>query len=268
MIFYRFAFYQISEYMKLFHRELGEGKAIIILHGLFGSSDNWLTIAKHLSENYKIYLLDQRNHGQSEWSDEWNYAVMAEDLKAFIQDSKIENPIIIGHSMGGKVAMLFASKYPDLLEKLLVVDIAPKYYPIHHDWIINGLKAIDIQTIKSRREADKQLSSYIEELGVRQFLLKNLYRTPEKKFAWRMNLSVIDKNIGNVGEVLPEESLFEKETLFIRGANSNYIKDSDFDLVQKHFPTANIETVENAGHWVHAEKPAETISLFIEFFEG
>lgn len=254
--------------MKLFHRELGEGKAIIILHGLFGSSDNWLTIAKQLAQNYKIYLIDQRNHGQATWSETWNYEVMVADLKNFIQDYHIDQPIVVGHSMGGKVAMLFASLYPHLLEKLLVVDIAPKSYPIHHDWIIKGLKAIDTQNVKSRREADEQLSPYIEEVGIRQFLLKNLYRTPEKKFAWRMNLAVIDKNIVNVGEVLPQESLFEKDTLFIRGATSNYIKDADLDLIQKHFPKTILKTIENAGHWVHAEKPTETINIFTEFFEA
>ncbi|HEY3429551.1 MAG TPA: alpha/beta fold hydrolase, partial [Cyclobacteriaceae bacterium] len=165
--------------MKLFFRELGQGQPFIILHGLMGSSDNWLTQAKMLSDEYKLYLVDQRNHGQSPHSDQFDYQVLANDLKDFIVDNGIQKPIVLGHSMGGKAAMNFAIANPDLLDRLIIVDIAPKAYPIHHDNIVEGLKAISINTLQTRNEADEILSRHVPEPDVRQFLLKNLSRKPE-----------------------------------------------------------------------------------------
>ena len=251
--------------MKLHYRELGQGKPVIVLHGVFGTSDNWITPAKILSEHYKLYLLDQRNHGQSPHSDEFNNSVMAEDLKEFIDLHGINKPVIMGHSMGGKVAMNFAAKNEDLIEKLIVVDIAPEYYPPHHQKILQGLNSIDLKNLKTRQEADEQLAKFEPEIPVRQFLLKNLYRNDNNEFAWRINLPVISEKINNVGEALDENICISVPALFIRGGNSNYIKEEDEAMIKKIFSDVRIETIEGAGHWVHAEKGKEFGDLVKEF---
>lgn len=250
--------------MDLFFREIGAGSPIIILHGLFGSSDNWLSIAKVLSEKHKVYTIDQRNHGQSPHSEEWNYEVMADDLKQFLQQHQIEQPIIIGHSMGGKVAMQFAVENPELLEKLIVVDIGPKEYSVHHEVILEGLNSIQLDKLKSRGEADKQLAQFVPDMGTRQFLLKNLARTTEG-FRWKINLPVIENNIEQIGTGLQTSDQFEQPTLFIRGGNSNYIQDEDQQVLKHHFPYYSLETIKNSGHWVHAEKPKDFLEMVQAF---
>lgn len=251
--------------MKLYHRELGHGKPLIILHGLFGSSDNWMSIAKVLESHFKIYLVDLRNHGQSPHSDEFSYTAMAEDINEFIEDHGIEKPFILGHSMGGKTAMKFAITHTDKWAKLIVVDIAPRAYPVRHDTILEGLKSIDLTHLKSRTDADKQLSGYVKDLGTRQFLLKNLARKHEGGFEWKLNLQVIDKNIEAMGEGIEERLAIEKEVLFIRGENSDYIQDTDNILIVQLFPNSEIKTVKNAGHWVHAEQPEVLIEMVLDF---
>jgi len=252
--------------MNLFHREVGEGSPIVILHGLFGSSDNWLSIAKVLSESHKVYAVDQRNHGQSPHDDTFNYEVMADDLKEFLVQHQIEKPIVIGHSMGGKVAMQFAVDNPEMLERLIVVDISPKSYPVHHDEILEGLCSLQLSELKSRGEADLLLSKYVSVIGTRQFLLKNLARTANG-FTWKINLQVIKDNIEIVGHSLPEGTCFDKPTLFINGRNSNYIKEGDAPLIYQHFPSAELMTIDNAGHWVHAEQPVEFLRLVKNFVD-
>jgi len=242
--------------MKLSYKEVGNGKPLIILHGLFGSSDNWISIARKLGESRKVFILDQRNHGDSPHSNEFNYQVMANDLKEFIEDHSIENFDLIGHSLGGKTAMLFATQNPSLVNKLIIVDIAPKLYSVHHDTIIEGLKAIDLTSLKSRNEADATLAEYVPLIGVRQFLLKNLKRTP-LGFGWKINLEVIQNEIEEVGKGLPPAAHFDKPTLFIRGGMSNYILDDDMGIINTHFPKARLATVKSASHWVHAEKPID-----------
>ena len=251
--------------MKLFYRELGEGEPLIILHGVFGSADNWLTVSKELAANFKLYLLDQRNHGQSPKSDEFNYSVMAEDLKEFIADHSIKNPTIIGHSMGGKVVMKFASLYPDLLKKLVVVDISPRYYRPHHQSILKGLLSLNLKELKTRQEADEQLAAYIPELGVRQFLLKSLYRNQDNEFAWRINLPVINSKIENIGEALDENIRISLPALFIKGSESDYIEQKDEELIYKIFTNVVIKTVQGSGHWVQAEKPKEFLEALKPF---
>ncbi len=250
--------------MKLNFKEIGEGKPLIVLHGLFGSSDNWISIGRSLAETRKVYLIDQRNHGGSPHSNVFTYEAMAADLKEFVNDHSIEKFSLIGHSLGGKTAMLFATEYPTLVDKLIIVDIAPKQYPVHHDTIIEGLKSIDLTTLKSRGDADKALTPYVPVLGIRQFLLKNLKRTPEG-FGWKINLEVIEKEIIEVGKALPQNAVFNKPTLFIRGGMSNYIIEDDMELIRKHFPTANLVTVKGASHWVHAEKPQEFLDEVNQF---
>lgn len=251
--------------MKLFYREQGEGQPIIILHGVFGSSDNWLTPAKMLADTNKVFLLDQRNHGQSPHSDEFSNSVMADDLKEFIEEHAIKDPLIMGHSMGGKVAMAFASRYKNSLRKLVIVDIAPKYYPPHHKKILEGLNSINLKNLETRQEADEQFAKYEPNLGVRQFLLKNIYRNEQNEFSWRINLPVITQKIDNVGEPLAESAKIEVPTLFIRGGSSRYIQETDEPLIKKIFSDARIETIEGAGHWVHAEKPKEFVEILRKF---
>ncbi|MEA5139361.1 alpha/beta fold hydrolase [Arcicella rigui] len=257
--------------MKLYFRQSGEsGSPIIILHGIFGSSDNWLTIGKILGEENRVFMVDQRNHGQSPRSDEFNYDVMAADLHEFILEHKLENPIIVGHSMGGKAVMQFAMSYPDAFSKMVVVDIAPKYYPVHHSMILQGLASVDLKNLKSRTEANEILSRFEENEGVRQFLLKNLWRNPVKnnEFDWRINLPVITQNIDVVGHELQNEQTVEKPALFIRGSESHYIQPEDERKIWELFPNYELETIEGAGHWVQADKPKEFIEILTRFVKS
>jgi esterase len=252
--------------MKLFYRHSGHGQPLIILHGLFGSSDNWFSLAKVFAEHYSVYLVDQRNHGQSPQSDDFNYKLLTEDLNGFINDHHLDKPHIIGHSMGGKTAMNFAVKYPNQLDSLIVVDIAPKQYPVHHDHILEGLHTINLQTLTSRNEADQILSSHISEAAVRQFLLKNLSRTSDGKFEWKINLRAIDDHIEEIGDGMQFPGTYEGPTLFIKGANSNYFKPNDDNAIVKIFPKAEIITLDS-GHWVQAEKPKEFAETVLSFLK-
>lgn len=253
--------------MKLFYRASGEGRPLLILHGLFGSSDNWMSVTKELALKFKVYVLDARNHGQSPHADVHSYETMAADLKEFIDDHNIENPILIGHSMGGKTIMRFAAEYKEVAEKLVVVDISPRFYGRHHQTILAGLNAINLETLQSRNEADAILSNFVGDIGVRMFLLKSLYRTSEGKFQWRINLPIIEEQIDNIGEALPEHSKIETPTLFIRGNESGYIEDKDIAIIEQHFSHYTLETVMGASHFVHAEKPKEVIELIEKFIE-
>jgi len=253
--------------MNLHYEKYGDhSQKLIILHGLFGSADNWTSIGKQLSRRFTVFLIDQRNHGKSPHDPLWNYDTMAHDLKEFILKHEIDNPIIIGHSMGGKTAMKFACTYPTLLKQLIVVDISPKHYPVHHKTIIEGLQSVAKQKVESRKQADQILQKYIPELPVRQFLIKNLLRE-DTSMRWRMNLDVIDTNIENVGEALLEDESTTTPTLFIRGSISDYILDTDETLITKHFPKSTLETVNNAGHWLHAEQPKTFLTLVEKFTE-
>lgn len=249
---------------RLFFRELGQGRPMIILHGVFGSSDNWLTQAKLFSPHFRVFTIDQRNHGQSPHDEEFSYPVMVTDLLQFIDEHQLKDPIVIGHSMGGKVAMNFAVAHPEKLEKLIVVDIAPKPYNLEHYVIIEGLKAIPVQTITSRNEADAALAAYVPEPDVRQFLLKNLQRRPEGGFTWKINLPVIDKNLNKIGFDLEFAGKFEKPTLFIRGGKSKYVKDEDMTRIKEVFPQAELKTLDT-GHWVQAEKPQEFVDTVMKW---
>lgn len=253
--------------MKLFFRQTGEiGPAIVILHGIFGSSDNWLTVSKSIAaKGYRVFALDQRNHGQSPRGDEQDYQSMAADLREFLIDQQLDNPILMGHSMGGKVVMQYVMTYPGTYQKLVVVDIAPKFYPIHHAELIRGLKAIDLLGLKSRTEADTVLQPYEPALSVRQFLLKNLYRNEQGQFDWRLNLPVIERELHGVGEELTNPRIVTDPTLFIRGNESPYILDEDIPMIKRIFPNAQIETIQGAGHWVQAEKPVEFVEVLMTF---
>ena len=252
--------------MQLFYKKSGKGQTLIILHGLLGSLDNWQTLAKYLSEHFEVYLVDQRNHGHSPHSNVWNYEVMAEDLHELMEENKLSNVILLGHSMGGKTAMTYAAKHPEKISKIIVVDMGLKFYPVHHTLIIETLESVNVDTLRSRKEAEAILIQRISEASTVQFLLKNLYwlDTEDKKMAWRFNLPVIKINIENVGtETSISNCLIP--TLFIRGENSDYIKNEDWPAIKEKFTHAELITISEAGHWVHADRPAEFLKKVLEF---
>src|SRR5688500_18073479 len=237
--------------MKLFSREYGQGKPFIILHGLFGSSDNCLTQAKLLATSYKVYTLDLRNHGQSPHDDAFDYKAMVQDLDEFMEEYQIRDSVLLGHSMGGKVAMNLALAHPDKLQKLIVVDIAPKPYNMEDYIFLKGLNAIQLDKVTTRQDTDDALAHYVDDGDVRQLLLKKLQRKPEVSFKWKLNLPAMTRNILNIWKPLQVEGKFMMPNLFIRGSRSNYIKDHDFDRIRQIFPAAEFETLD-AGHWVPA----------------
>jgi len=245
---------------------IGEGKPLIILHGFLGMGDNWKTLGKQFSEsNLEVHLVDQRNHGRSFHSNDFDYDVMAEDLKEYCNEKKLSSVVLMGHSMGGKTAMLFASKHPEFVKQLIIADISPRYYPVHHDAILKGLSNLDFNEIKSRTQAEKALANYVPEIGTRMFLLKNLYWVRKGKLALRMNLEALKTNVSEVGEALPNHSTFNKATLFLRGDKSEYIGESDEAVIHRHFPNSEIKTIANAGHWLHAENPDDFYDAVIQF---
>lgn len=253
--------------MELNYKEFGQGDPVIILHGLFGTSDNWQTIAKKIAEYYSVYIIDLRNHGRSPHDDEFNYKVMAEDLKNFMESHWIYSARIIGHSMGGKTAMQFATDYPEMVEKLVVVDIANENYEGGHEVIFNALLSLDLEKMASRKEADAALQTQIEDFGVRQFLLKNLTRSKAGKYVWKMNLPVIHQNYQAILSRIEEDEVYEGATLFIKGGLSKYITEANFEKTKHFFPKAKLETIENVGHWVHAEAPKELLEILEKFLK-
>lgn len=253
--------------MKLAYREFGTGQPLIILHGLFGQSDNWNTMAKNFSEHgFNVFTIDQRNHGLSPHSNIWNYEVMADDLKEFIDDHHLEDPIIIGHSMGGKATMFFEWKYQKIASKIVIVDISPRAYEPHNADVLKALYSVDFSVIKTRKDAEAKLSEYIADFGTKQFLLKNIYWKENEKMDWRFNLQVISDNINNINVRVPQ---FKSETacLVVRGEKSNYISEKDIEDFKSRFINCKIETVAEAGHWVHAEKPKEFFDVVLEFIK-
>ena len=251
--------------MKLNFRTLGTGDPLIIMHGVFGSSDNWQTLGKVFAENFKVYLVDLRNHGNSPHSDEFNYNVMVKDVIELMDDEGLNKAHILGHSMGGKVAMHLATQHADRVDKLIVVDIAPKYYPPHHEQIFEGFHSVDLENLENRKDADEQMAKVISNFGVRQFILKNLDRRKDGSFGWKLNIDAIEQAVEKVGEGIEGDVSFEGTTLFIAGSKSDYITEEDHDLIRKHFPKTVIATVKDAGHWVHAEKPNELGEMVMEF---
>jgi len=244
--------------MHLHSNIIGEGHPFIILHGFLGMGDNWKTLAKQFSTlGFQVHLVDQRNHGRSFHDSEFNYEVLAEDLQAYCSFHNLEDIVLLGHSMGGKTAMLFAVLHPEIVSKLIIADIAPRFYPVHHDAILEGLSALDFEAITSRKEAEVQLSKYVQDLGTRQFLLKNIYRVSSEILGLRINLETLKINVSEVGEALPSALNFQKDSLFLRGDKSEYISVQDETLIKLQFPAAVIKTITNAGHWLHAENPVE-----------
>lgn len=251
--------------MILHSQILGEGKPLLILHGYFGMSDNWRTLGNQFSEDFEVHLLDQRNHGRSFHSEEFTYEALVDDLYQYIQHHELENINLIGHSMGGKTAMLFAATYPEIVEKLIIVDISPKEYKPHHNAILAGLNSVDFTTQNSRSLVDEQLKKYIPELGVRQFLMKNLYWREKGVLDFRFNLDSLTKNNPEVGKALPSSVVFNKETLFLKGEKSGYILPEEQMIIDKHFPNNKVVEIKKAGHWLHAENPDDFYKEVFKF---
>ncbi len=252
--------------MLLHSNILGEGKPFVILHGFLGMSDNWKTLGRQFSaQGFEVHLVDQRNHGRSFHSDAFDYELMVSDLKLYCQEKGLDDIVLLGHSMGGKTAMLFAALYPEMVSKLIVADIAPRFYPIHHDAILEGLSVLDFNQITSRKIADETLSEYVSEFGIRQFLLKNLYWVEKGRLGLRVNLEALKEHVSEVGEALAIHLKFEGDTMFLRGDRSEYISTNDEAQIKMQFPKAKIKTVANAGHWLHAENPTEFYGFVIDF---
>lgn len=253
--------------MKLFYRHFGKGQPVIILHGIFGVSDNWVTIGRKLAEKFSVYIPDMRNHGQSPHSDTFNYVAMMEDVEEFIKEHDLENPVLIGHSMGGKVAMYYALEYPEKVNSLIVVDISMRKYPRRsgHIEMIEAMLDVDFSKVEKREDVDEQLATPIPSKPIRLFVMKNLERSGQQEFKWRINLEALSNNIEHVFEGVNHPGIYENPTLFIRGGESDYISDEDMEKISLHFPGAELETIEGASHWVHAEKPDELCALFSEF---
>jgi len=256
--------------MELAFNKSGTGEPMLILHGLYGSSDNWFTIGKKLSAHYEVYLIDQRNHGRSPHNADNSYNAMREDLHEFFRAHDIKKAVILGHSMGGKTAMSFSMKYQEMVSRLIIVDISPVDYNTSgnreitlHRTIISAMQQLDPQLVNSREEADMILSGAIPWKHIRQFLLKNLKRSHTGKFMWALNIEAISANIETIASgIIPEgsEMTMDIPALFIKGEKSDYIGEEDEYAIKKLFPMARIATIPGAGHWVHAEQP----SLFLK----
>jgi esterase len=251
--------------MNLHFRKIGEGPAVVFLHGVFGSSDNLFTVSKQIAEaGYTVYTPDARNHGMSPRSEVFDYEHMAQDLNDFLENESIIKPVIMGHSMGGKTVLQFSQHF-DNYAKLIIVDIAPKFYPTHHDHIINGLRAIDLNKIESRKDAEEIFGNYVSDFGEKQFILKNLYRTPEGGFDWRINVPVISKNIYLIGEEITLEKTIGVPTLILRGGQSSYVTEEDLQEIKNKYPLANLKTLKEANHWVHATAPVAFVDTVLQF---
>jgi len=253
--------------MKLAFREYGQGIPLIIMHGLFGQSDNWNTLAKQFSEKgFRVFTLDLRNHGLSPHSADWNYSLMANDVKEFMDDHHLTEPILLGHSMGGKVVMFFNKQFPNLASKIIICDIAAREYPPHHTEVLNALHAVDFSIVKTRKEAEAEMNKHISDFGTKQFLLKNIYwkDTANNQMDWRFNLKVIRQEYDAIREEVPfyESAL---PCLVVKGSKSGYINTADEEDFKRRYAHLIIETIHGAGHWVHAEKPKEFFEAVVRF---
>ena len=266
--------------MELYYKKLGEGPPIIIVHGLYGASDNWLTVGKALADRYTVYLVDQRNHGQSPHSEIHDYPSMRDDLVEFMDRHGLSRAILIGHSMGGKVVMFLAEAFPERIEVLIVIDIAPTAYDPEdnteqasiHKKIMNSMMGVDFSRVKSREDVQHQLAQTIDSPKILSFLMKNVSRRDENGFQWKLNVPVLQKALPLVlggldaGKYSGGEEIAGFPVLFIRGEKSDYITDDDIQVIPQIFPMARVTTIPGAGHWLHVEQPAllvKTIRYFL-----
>ena len=243
--------------MQLHVNEYGSegGTPLLILHGFMGTADNWHTLAQQFSTNRKVLTADLRNHGRSPHSDDFSIELMASDVLELMEQHDLSTVNLLGHSMGGKVAMYLALHHPEKVAKLLVADIAPRPYHRGHDDIFEALFAVDLPSITTRKEAEEAMLPHIPDFGVRQFLLKNLARHEDGTFFWKMNLNVLHRKYEEIIIHIDHNKPFTQPALFIRGALSNYIRDKDVPEIERLFPNSRLVSIPQAGHWVHAEQP-------------
>jgi len=254
--------------MRLHFRVDGQGSPVIVLHGLLGSLDNWRLFSRRLARDFKVFSLDLRNHGQSPHSEIMNYRIMAQDLREFTEDRGLASAIVLGHSMGGKVAMQFAGDNPHVVDKLIVVDIAPKAYPPTHRCLLAALWALDLTGLKSFTAVDSAIAPLIADPAVRRFVLKSLIRDPHAGFRWKIGLDAILQNYDELTRPVVLEQPFRNPVCFIRGARSNHIEDNDLSLIRKMFSQVELIDIPDAGHWVHAEAPEEFFLAVVKFLHG
>jgi esterase len=251
--------------MKLAFREFGSGQPLIILHGLFGQSDNWNTLAKNFGEKgFRVFALDQRNHGLSPHSDDWSYELMAKDVKEFINDHSLQNVILLGHSMGGKTVMFFEYLFPNLTNKIIIADISSRAYGRHHNDVLDALNSVNLVELENRKQAEEKLGQHISDFGTKQFLLKNIFWNDDEKMQWRFNLKTINRLYDNIIVPVPNFKS-ETPTLIIRGEKSNYISETDLEDFKCRFSNSSFQTIVDAGHWIHAEKPKEFYEVVMKF---
>ncbi|TVQ89686.1 MAG: alpha/beta fold hydrolase [Bacteroidetes bacterium] len=253
--------------MELNYQQEGSGHPLIILHGLFGMLDNWVSISRKLAEKYSVYIIDQRNHGRSPRHNVFNYPAMVDDLLEFMEGYDIKSAYLLGHSMGGKTAMQFSFDYPEKVDKLIVADISPEEYDHRHDTLIEAMMSVDLSKYESRAEVDADLKEKIKSSRIRQFLLKNLYWKDRSSLGWKTNLEVILDNLQEIFKELKPDDSFKKPVLFIRGSESPYITDLHIPRIKELFPNSEIETIDDASHWLHAEKPREFIKITENFLQ-
>lgn len=255
--------------MELNYKKYGNApETLIIIHGFLGSLDNWHTLATAFGKHFSVYTIDMRNHGKSPHSANHNIELMVNDLALFMEQHQIQSAHILGHSMGGKVAMQFAFNFTDKIEKLIVADIAPRQYKRGHDLIFEALNAVNFEQITKRKDAEDIMLHLVPDFGTRQFLLKNLTQNPSGGYAWRVNLPVLEKEYDEITKPIIYNGIFLKPTLFLRGSLSLYIQPKDEIEIQEHFVFAKIETIENAGHWLHAENPNQFYEKVMQFLQN
>ena len=256
--------------MQILHSKiLGKGHPLLILHGLLGMGDNWITLGRqYAAQGFEVHLIDQRNHGKSFHDDDMTYDELTEDLYNYARAHNLKKFDLIGHSMGGKTAMFFALQYPELLRKMIVVDIAPKKYPPHHRFIFDTIKKINLSRFDSRRKIEQFVLKYIESPPIVKFILKNLARDENKNFVWKANIPVLSEALNDLGEALPPLQVSQVPALFVKGAKSPYILPEDYSLIKAHFPNSGIVVIPESGHWVHAEQPALFFQETLKFLKG
>lgn len=254
--------------MELNYKTFGQGDPLVILHGLFGSLDNWQTLARQYAEHYTVFIIDLRNHGKSPHVDSHTYDEMAADIAHFMSDHWVFGARVIGHSMGGKVAMRLALDYPEQVQQLVVADIGVKQSARGHEEIFKAMAALDLPNLASRSDADAALRTRISTPSIRQFLLKNLSRNKEGGYEWKMNLPVIRAHYDDILAPIASDTTFENPTLFVRGERSDYVLDEDWSGIQMLFPESELVTIPKVGHWLHAEAPEAFLAHTLRFFQG
>ncbi len=249
---------------KIYGYELS-GTPLLVFHGLFGMLDNWGSFGKEMGEFFPVHLIDLRNHGKSFHSEEMSHDDLAHDILHYMEFHHLDKVNLLGHSLGGKAVMQFAIKYPPKLHKLIVVDIAPKAYPAHHQGILKALQSVDFSVVKTRQEVEDALQQYIPEKAVVQFLTKNLYWLEDKSLGWRFNINTLAEKYSEFVSNAIKFGVFSGETLFMAGEKSDYILPQDEFLIKQQFPNSKVVTIKNAGHWVQAENPKDFSTVVTEF---